>query len=273
MDIQPDNILKNTTVQKISVGATLRAARERAGLSLTDVAGHLKFAPRQIEALEADDFIHLPEMPFVRGFVRNYAKLLQIDAAPLLVALPDSPTKTVDALLVMKSKNVPFLGVYAARKYNIVWLAGGLVVALVLAIFVWLSNGTNAVFKTKVVEVSLPASAISVTQATTVVPQGDNVDSSAAQATPVVADAEPARLVTLVRMVFEEDAWVEVMDKDGAVLMAQLNLAGSERNVRGINSPFTVKIGNASKVQLFYKGQQVDLTPHSRAGVARLTLE
>lgn len=267
MDIQPDNILKNTTVQKISVGATLRAARERAGLSLTDVAGHLKFAPRQIEALEADDFIHLPEMPFVRGFVRNYAKLLQIDAAPLLVALPDSPTKTVDTLLVMKSKNVPFLGVYAARKYNIVWLAGGLVVALVLAIFVWLSNGTNAVFKTKVVEVSLPASAISVTQATTV------VDSSAAQATPVVADAEPARPVTLMRMVFEEDAWVEVMDKDGVVLMAQLNLAGSERKVGGINPPFTVKIGNADKVQLFYKGRQIDLTPHNRAGVARLMLE
>lgn len=267
MDIQPDNTLKDSMVQKISVGATLRAARERAGLSLADVAGHLKFAPRQIEALEADDFIHLPEMPFVRGFVRNYAKLLQIDSAPLLLALPDAPTKTVDELLVMRSKNVPFPGVYVARKYNIVWLAGGLVVALVLAIFVWLSNGTNAVFKTKIVEVSLPASATPATQATTV------VDSSAAQVTPVVASAEPARLVTLVRMVFEEDAWVEVMDKDGVVLMAQLNWAGSERNVRGTNPPFTVKIGNASKVQLFYKGRQVDLTPHNRAGVARLTLE
>jgi len=267
MDIQPDNILKNTTVQKISVGATLRAARERAGLSLTDVAGHLKFAPRQIEALEADDFIHLPEMPFVRGFVRNYAKLLQIDAAPLLVALPDSPTKTVDALLVMKSKNVPFLGIYAARKYNIVWLAGGLVVALVLAIFVWLSNGTNAVFKTKVVEISLPASAIPVTQVTTV------ADSSNAKVIPVVASAVPANLGPMIHMVFEEDAWVEVMDKDGVMLMAQLNLAGSERKVGGINPPFTVKVGNADKVQLFYKGRQIDLTPHNRAGVARLMLE
>lgn len=74
-------------------------------------------------------------------------------------------------------------------------------------------------------------------------------------------------------MVFEEDAWAEVMDKDGVVLMAQLNFAGSERKIRGVNPPFTVKIGNASKVQLFYKGRQVDLTPHNRAGVARLTLE
>ncbi|MEQ1813306.1 MAG: helix-turn-helix domain-containing protein [Candidatus Nitrotoga sp.] len=51
MDTRPDNTLKNGTAQKISVGATLRAARERAGLSLADVAGHLKFAPRQIEVV------------------------------------------------------------------------------------------------------------------------------------------------------------------------------------------------------------------------------
>lgn len=267
MDTQPDNTLQNSTSQKISVGAMLRAARERAGLSLTDVAGHLKFAPRQIEALEADDFIHLPEMPFVRGFVRNYAKLLQIDSAPLLVALPGAPTKTVDALLVMRSKNVPLPGVYAARKYNIVWLAAGLVVALVLAIFVWLSNGTSAVPRTNIVRLSLPASAIPVTQATTV------AASSKTKVIPVVASAVPANLGPMIHMVFEEDAWVEVMDKDGVMLMAQLNLAGSERQVGGINPPFTVKIGNADKVQLFYKGRQVDLTPHNRAGVARLTLE
>ena len=267
MDTQPDNTLQNSTSQKISVGATLRAARERSGLSLTDVAGHLKFAPRQIEALEADDFINLPEIPFVRGFVRNYAKLLQIDSAPLLVALLGAPTKTVDALLVMRSKNVPLPGVYAARKYNIAWLAGGLVVALVLAIFVWLSNGTNEVFRTKIVEVSLPASAIPVTQATTV------AASSKTKVIPVVASAVPANLGPMIHMVFEEDAWVEVMDKDGVMLIAQLNLAGSERKVGGINPPFTVKIGNADKVQLFYKGRQVDLTPHNRAGVARLTLE
>lgn len=267
MDTQPDHTSQNSTAQKISVGATLRAARERAGLSLTDVAGHLKFAPRQIEALEADDFINLPELPFVRGFVRNYAKLLQIDSAPLLVALPGTPTKTVDALLEMRSKNVPLPGVYAARKYNIVWLAGGLVVALVLAIFVWLSNGTSAVPGTKIVRLSLPASATPVTQAITV------VDSSKAKVIPVVVSAVPASLGPVIHMVFEEDAWVEVMDRDGVMLMAQLNLAGSERKVGGSNPPFTVKIGNAGKVQLFYKGRLVDLTPHNRAGVARLTLE
>ena len=57
-----------------SLGRMLREAREHLGLSVADVAAQIKFAPRQIEALEADDFKHLPEAAFLRGFVRSYAK-------------------------------------------------------------------------------------------------------------------------------------------------------------------------------------------------------
>ncbi len=63
-----------------TVGRKLRAAREAAGLSLADVAQSLKFTPRQIELLEADDYAALPGMTVVRGFIRSYAKLLKMDA-------------------------------------------------------------------------------------------------------------------------------------------------------------------------------------------------
>jgi cytoskeleton protein RodZ len=70
-------------------GAQLRAARESMGLSVNDVAQSIKFSPRQIEALERDDHSPLPAGPtFIRGFVRSYAKLLRVDATPLLDALP-----------------------------------------------------------------------------------------------------------------------------------------------------------------------------------------
>ncbi|MGH8744637.1 MAG: helix-turn-helix domain-containing protein, partial [Burkholderiales bacterium] len=72
--------------QTASVGRVLSSARERQGLSVSDVARQLKLAVRQVEALEADDFKSLPRITFVRGFIRNYAKLVQIDAEPLLLA-------------------------------------------------------------------------------------------------------------------------------------------------------------------------------------------
>ena len=70
----------------VSPGASLSAARNEIGLSVADVARSLRLSVRQIEAIEADDFDKLPGKTFLRGFVRNYAKLLNIDPEPLLEA-------------------------------------------------------------------------------------------------------------------------------------------------------------------------------------------
>ena len=66
----------------------LRMAREAAGLSIDAVAQQLKLAPRQVKALEDDDFAELPGRTFVRGFVRNYARLLRLDPEAVVAALP-----------------------------------------------------------------------------------------------------------------------------------------------------------------------------------------
>ena len=71
-------------------GAMLRAAREGAGLSVDAVAQQLKLAPRQVKAIEDEDLSQLPGRTFVRGFVRNYARLLRLDTATVLAALPDA---------------------------------------------------------------------------------------------------------------------------------------------------------------------------------------
>src|SRR5512147_626254 len=115
MNNQPENQVMDADAaapQKFSVGAVLREAREQQGLSVADVANRIKFAPRQIEAMEADDYAQLPEATFVRGFVRSYARLLEIDAAPLLAALPQSHVQAVPAP-EKKPVEVPFPSVLA----------------------------------------------------------------------------------------------------------------------------------------------------------------
>jgi len=69
-----------------SVGAALRAAREAAGLSADAVAQQLKLHPRQVRAIEEDDYGRLPGRTFVRGFVRNYARLVNLDADAIVAA-------------------------------------------------------------------------------------------------------------------------------------------------------------------------------------------
>ncbi|MBQ5947483.1 helix-turn-helix domain-containing protein [Massilia sp. ST3] len=65
-------------------GKTLQTQREAMGWTVEQVADQLKLAPRQVVALEAGDFASLPSPAVTRGFVRAYAKLLKIDAAPLV---------------------------------------------------------------------------------------------------------------------------------------------------------------------------------------------
>ena len=52
-------------------GEKLKHARAAIGLSAADVAAKLKLGVRQIEALEAEDLVHLPSEVFTRGFVRT----------------------------------------------------------------------------------------------------------------------------------------------------------------------------------------------------------
>jgi cytoskeleton protein RodZ len=70
-----------------TAGDLLGAARLASGLSIDAVAQQLKLAPRQVRALEEDDYSHLPGRTFVRGFIRSYARLVRLDPDEVLGAL------------------------------------------------------------------------------------------------------------------------------------------------------------------------------------------
>ncbi len=161
LDSQNSNI-ETTGAQGASVGNQLREAREQLGLSVNDVANRIKFAPKQIEWLEADDYVRLPEAAFVRGFVRSYARLVELDPAGLLASLPTSHAQTSSAP-EMKSVEIAMPSPLSARRHNIVWLAAALVVALSLAIFERMQDGSPAksgdAAKTNIQVLELPAAA------------------------------------------------------------------------------------------------------------------
>ncbi|WP_181373055.1 helix-turn-helix domain-containing protein, partial [Massilia glaciei] len=73
-------------------GKILAAQRETMGWSVEQVADQLKLATRQVVALEAGDHASLPGPAVVRGFVRAYAKVVKLDAAPLVAMIAlDAP--------------------------------------------------------------------------------------------------------------------------------------------------------------------------------------
>jgi cytoskeleton protein RodZ len=62
-----------------SPGKRLRIARQARGMSRGDIATHLHLSQSTVQALENDDHDRLPGPVFVRGYLRNYARLLGLD--------------------------------------------------------------------------------------------------------------------------------------------------------------------------------------------------
>ncbi|OZI51377.1 helix-turn-helix domain-containing protein [Bordetella genomosp. 4] len=67
-----------------TVGQALKDLRVAKGWSLEDVSSRIKFAPRQIQALEGEQWDKLPKGVSLRGLVRSYARLLDTDPAAIV---------------------------------------------------------------------------------------------------------------------------------------------------------------------------------------------
>lgn len=278
MDNPSENILSdassNVDVRPFSVGAALREARERLGLSIADVESRLKFASRQIEALETDNFTRLPEIFFVRRFVRSYAKLLQLDPDPLLAALPVTPVQP-SLHTASIAIEVPFPNTYTTRRLKIIWLAIGLVAIMItLVLFVWLNRSKPTMPQATVETIELPA--VMPTPASVVIAVPPDVlavspEAPAAEAKKTESNSASKQSASI-RLTFDADSWVKVTDNDGKILLSQLNSSGSEQHLKG-RPPFSVVIGNINGVRLYYQGKLVELAPFYNGGTARLRLE
>ena len=69
-----------------SFGETLRRERELRQISLREIAEATKINLRYLDALERDDFRHLPGGVFNKGFVRAYAQFIGIDPETMVMA-------------------------------------------------------------------------------------------------------------------------------------------------------------------------------------------
>ena len=297
------------------VGQELAAAREARGLALADVAQQLKFAPRQLEALEQEQFSALPGATFARGMVRSYARLLKLDPDPLVERIagrfevPDS-----NRLAARYHQPVPFSD--SARKSTFVYLGLSLGVLVLVGVvgYEW-QQERQAAAKSKGTEVAraapkerdkeretkpraapvpaqvavapAPAAAAPVAPApvatekskavTTVAaapsavapekPKAVAQDKDKDKEKPKVVSSGPHRLVVRT----DGEAWIEIKDAADRMLVSSLNPAGSERVVRG-KPPYQLVIGNASNVRVLYDDKLIDLAPHTRQDVARLTV-
>lgn len=283
---------ENVVVTELPVGQQLRQAREAMGLQVGDIAQTLKLGPKQVEALEGGDWQSLPGQTFIRGFVRNYARLVQLDSAPLMLQLNSVLEKPVDNLSVqdVRPASMPHSGGNASRRDRAVVLIGGILVALASAVYFLmpadlgpLRDGIQSLLDSlSRKEVPAPAPAVEPVFPPGTTPQQImNPQALVPAETPAAAVAQPNELVPAanggvaapqLRFLFDKESWLEVRDRDNKVVFSQRLPAGTDQTVSG-QGPLSLTVGYAPGVKVFWHGQAVDLAPHTKGDVARLVLE
>jgi len=246
-------------MEQESAGTKLARAREAQDLSVADVARALRLGIKQVEALEANAYDKLPGRTFVRGFVRNYARLVSLDPDRLVAEyFPALQAET--HYIQVPSQHISFSEHHS--KPWLKWLATGFVVVALVSwgILVWLGpQSAKPVVTSKPAASTLPALSAEMP---------DPAVAIASEAAAQPGEIAQARVL----LSFSGTAWVEVRDKSGKKLYSQNNLAGTQQTVEG-EPPLSLVIGSVPNVKLTYKGQAVDLAAHTKADVARLTLE
>jgi cytoskeleton protein RodZ len=278
-------------------GALLRVARESTGMSIDAVAQQLKLAPRQVKALEEGDYTHLPGRTFVRGFVRNYARLVHLDPERVLGALPaGAAAPALEAPTLQPT--APTIGELPTTDHSksgwTRWAIPLTLAAIVAAaaVYEWMRPAGEArtAIGRDAMAPPLPSTPPSAPKdaAGTALPNplaggaapAAGVDAAtagtrAAAPTPQSVSANAAAGAApgdqeLV-LAFRDYSWTDIRDRDGRVLLSGMNQGGTAQTVSGA-PPLVIVIGNASDVTLRYKGEPIDLAPHTRQNVARLTL-
>lgn len=70
-----------------SVGQQLRRAREKLGLSVSDIADQQHLRPSIIQSIEEGDYGKVDTELFLKGYVRTYARQVRLDADSVIAAL------------------------------------------------------------------------------------------------------------------------------------------------------------------------------------------
>ena len=297
--------------QHPKVGAILRQLREKKNLTIAEVAGQMRLDPRLIEALETEDYKIFAADTYIRGYLRNYAKMLGINGDEI-IALYQSNAPPPPEII----PNVKHPTQISSSDKPVKLFSYLITLILVLLLIIWWRQSDFSFIKTfslkKITEITATTAAVEPMTSTTnaavhvqeIVPGGNMKDqestpataeSSAADSSPqpspplttmsAVLDTTAGSAVTArsgdedqavpgpdsIHLKLKSDCWIEIRDRFDKKVFQDLARTGNDLRLNGF-APFRVELGNAQGVILEFNNKPYDPAPVTMRGIARFTL-
>lgn len=284
-------------VERDGPGASLRQARERAGMSVDELGSRTRLSRQTLEAMEADAYDQLLEPVYVRGYYRKCARILNLPEQPLIDAYEASytpPPITAPERLRLASGGELGSVPRVSRRFAVL----SAIAAIILCAVIWLlrdgaldvPGGSNRVSIDPVdpssampdagavtagvgliLDTDLPA----VEPAPAVTPADGTATAAGSAPAEGAAATDPAAVVTTavapppaagtqLVLVFEAISWARVEDAGGNTLLSGVIGEGERRALDG-RPPYTVFLGNAPGVKVEFGGQPFATAPFMKS--------
>jgi cytoskeleton protein RodZ len=258
------------------IGARLQAARERADLSVVQVAELLHVDPGVLTALEGERFGELGAPVYVRGHLRHYAELLK-ESAPELVGLYAASAQAGAPPDLTRMPHV---------KQANTWRAALVTTGLAVVIGVGLIGSIRWIYldlhPATAVAAAPPASLPAPVSPAADAPPAAQLASAPAGAAEAGSATPQALALPLVKgpraprtgpleasvtLRFRSACWTEVYDARGGALYHAIGAAGTEQTLRGA-APLKVLVGNFAQVDVEIDGQAQGIPAQAQSGAA-----
>ena len=253
-------------------GSALREAREKSDLTAADVANALKLSERMILALEAERYEDLPPRPYVRGYVRRYARVVGLNGAALTAGF-DAADEVEATPPIVPTPRRSSLAEFAGQRWGLLY---GSIVSVFIVVIAgalwWAWSGENvkeAMAEVAATEVNVQASNAEEEPALSTPGDPDDAESLTEQA--AAEESGRPEKPDLLTFSFQDECWVEVRGKDGNLIHGDLGRGGEMLTLTG-EAPFSILVGDAAGVDITFNGDRVALEPGTRGEVARLVV-
>ncbi len=277
--------------ERIYPGELLKQARRKTRRRYKGFSSELGIPEKYLEALEENNFSIMAGPAYVKGYLRAYAKKLDLDPETVITAfdryLKDQKRLKKNDIKKEQKKDTK-------KKFFYTFTVIFLLIALIALLLIFIpernnnsekKENTNSYSQTEF-QYSNDIPPILNAKPTLIIKPEQNTsrdisdlkiqeEVNVSEITEHIKDENDKfaiEKINTIEMNFSGDCWIELMDKNG-IIEYSLVQAGSSMFFEG-HGPFKLLIGNSESVELFYNETKVDLasTTNVKTNVSCLVL-
>ena len=296
-------------IEVVGPGQLLAEAREKAGFTQQYVADKLNFRKALVENIEKDNFDKSLPSTYNRGYLRNYAKLVEISVDDVLTSY-----EMLGHAQVQGAEMQSFSKITKKETENsiLMWISYLILALLIGSTAMWWLQGEKSSIDASNTKINTPSGTLSnlpqtlsehsntnnseeiVEDSPSLIPtseqpsQDNNVVGESSQvlsgeAKSVVDSSEPSTEeeaqpieevpipLSQVTFLFSGDCWVNIYDANGERIAWGVKKAGYEMNISGV-APLSITLGKPELVQIIFESKAVDMSHFDKGNIAKFVL-